>query len=58
MYTVFDLGAGYHCKNGDLALTPDNLFDRKYFISAHGNADSHIMPGAPRTFTVSARWHM
>jgi len=57
-YLVFDLGAGYHGKNVDVALTLDNLFDRNYFISAHGNADMYNMPGAPRTLTVSARWHM
>ena len=57
-FVTFDLGAGYHGKNVDVALTLDNLFDRKYFIAAHGNADMYNMPGAPRTLTVSARWHM
>lgn len=57
-YVTFDLGTGYHGKKVDLTLTLDNLFDRKYFIAAHGNADMYNMPGAPRTLTVTARWHM
>ncbi|MFM0737672.1 TonB-dependent siderophore receptor [Paraburkholderia xenovorans] len=57
-YVTFGLGAGYHGKKMDVALTLDNLFDRKYYISAHGNSDMYNMPGAPRTLTVSARWHM
>jgi len=57
-FVTFDLGAGYHGKNVDVTLTLENLFDRKYFIAAHGNADMYNMPGAPRTLTVAARWHM
>lgn len=57
-YVTFDLGTGYHGKKVDLTLTLDNLFDRKYFIAAHGNADMYNMPGAPRTLAVTARWHM
>jgi catecholate siderophore receptor len=57
-FVTFDLGAGYHGKKVDVTLTLDNLFNRNYFISAHGNADMSNMPGDPRTFTVSARWRM
>lgn len=57
-FVTFDLGAGYHGKNVDVTLTLENLFDRKYFIAAHGNADMYNMPGAPRTLTAAARWHM
>ncbi|WP_133645136.1 TonB-dependent receptor [Paraburkholderia flava] len=57
-FVTFDLGAGYHGKKVDVTLTLDNLFDRKYFIAAHGNADMFNMPGAPRTLTATARWHM
>jgi catecholate siderophore receptor len=32
-------------------MNVENLFDRRYFASAHGN--NNIMPGAPRTLRVS-----
>jgi catecholate siderophore receptor len=57
-FVTFDLGAGYHGKKVDVTMTLSNLFDRKYYIAAHGSADLYNMPGDPRTFTVTARWHM
>nr|WP_235431030.1 TonB-dependent siderophore receptor [Burkholderia ubonensis] len=57
-FTVFNLGAGYRSKKVDVTLTLDNLFDRRYYISAHGNADMYNMPGAPRTLAATVKWHM
>ncbi|WP_410199099.1 TonB-dependent receptor [Burkholderia cenocepacia] len=57
-FTVFNLGAGYRSKKVDVTLTLDNLFDRRYFIAAHGNADLYNMPGDPRTLTATVKWHM
>ncbi|WP_323121168.1 TonB-dependent receptor [Burkholderia alba] len=57
-FMIFNLGAGYRSKRVDVTLTLDNLFDRKYFISAHGNADLYNMPGEPRTLTAAVKWHM
>jgi catecholate siderophore receptor len=57
-FTVFNLGAGYRSKKMDVTLTLDNLFDRRYFISAHGNADMFNMPGEPRTLTATVKWHL
>ncbi|WP_337687870.1 TonB-dependent receptor [Mycetohabitans sp. B46] len=57
-FTVFNLGAGYRSKKMDVTLTLDNLFDHRYFISAHGNADMFNMPGEPRTLTATVKWHL
>lgn len=57
-FTVFNLGAGYRSKRVDVTLTLDNIFNRRYFISAHGNADLYNMPGEPRTLTAAVKWHM
>jgi catecholate siderophore receptor len=57
-FTVFNLGAGYRSKKVDVTLTLDNLFNRRYFIAAHGNADLYNMPGDPRTLTATVKWHM
>jgi len=54
-YVIFEAGAGYHCKYGEINLLVENLFDRKYYVSGHGNADNYNMPGAPRTVVVSYR---
>ncbi|WP_322093516.1 TonB-dependent receptor domain-containing protein [Paraburkholderia bannensis] len=57
-FSVFNLGAGYRSKRVDVTLTLDNIFNRRYFISAHGNADLHNMPGESRTLTAAVKWHM
>ncbi|WP_321846525.1 TonB-dependent receptor [Paraburkholderia bannensis] len=57
-FTVFNLGAGYRSKRVDVTLTLDNIFNCRYFISAHGNADLYNMPGEPRTLTAAVKWHM
>lgn len=57
-FTVFNLGAGYRSRRVDVTLTLDNLFNRRYFISAHGNSDLYNMPGEPRTLTATVKWHM
>nr|WP_244125622.1 TonB-dependent siderophore receptor [Burkholderia gladioli] len=57
-FTVFNLGGGYRSRIVDVTLTLDNLFDRRYFISGHGNADMYNMPGDPRTLTATVKWHI
>jgi catecholate siderophore receptor len=51
-YTRFDGVLFYnidqHCK---LQLNVENVFDKKYYTSAH--SDSNIMPGAPRTLRLT-----
>ena len=54
-YTRYD-GAIYYTVNGniDLQLNVENLFNKKYFPSAH--SDTNITTGAPRGFYLSANF--
>lgn len=54
-YSRYD-GAIYYTVNGniDLQLNVENLFDKKYFPSAH--SDSNISPGMPRAFYLSVNF--
>lgn len=51
-YTRVD-GALFYTFGSDyrLQLNVENLFDKKYYASAHG--DNNIMPGAPRSYKLS-----
>jgi catecholate siderophore receptor len=54
-YARYD-GAVYYTVNDniDLQLNVENLFNKKYFPSAH--SDNNITPGAPRGYYVNARF--
>jgi iron complex outermembrane recepter protein len=55
-YTVADLVFYYRVKTVDLALKIGNLFDKTYWDSVGSTlADLSVVPGAPRSVTVSAR---
>ena len=55
-YTVVDLGVYYKIsKNIDLTFKVSNLFDERYLESAGATADINIVPGQPRTGTLSLR---
>ena len=54
-YTRFDASAYYETKNYDLKLTLNNIFDKEYFISAHGGADLYNTYGAPRSAMLSLK---
>jgi catecholate siderophore receptor len=51
-YTRLD-GALYYNIGNDyrLQLNVENLLDKQYYASAHG--DNNIMPGAPRSFKLT-----
>lgn len=55
-----ELPYGFYAAAGAqyVTLALDNRFDRRYFISAHDNADMFHMPGEPRALTVSVKWRM
>lgn len=55
-YGVIHLGAGYHARKVDVAVTLKNLLGRKYFIAAHGGANDYNMPGDPRSVLLTARY--
>lgn len=52
-YTRFDASAFYETPKYDVRLTLNNLFDKEYFISAHGGADLYNTYGAPRSALLS-----
>jgi len=54
-YTRFDATAFYETKKYDIRLAVNNIFDKRYFISAHGGADLYNTPGAPMNALLSLR---
>ncbi|WP_166726915.1 TonB-dependent receptor [Crenobacter cavernae] len=56
-YTVGDIGLIYQSKRFEANLMLKNVADVKYYVSAHGGADDYNMPGAPRTLSLSTRFH-
>lgn len=57
-YMTVDLGAGYRSKHVDVTLNLQNLFNRAYYVSAHGGAENYNMPGAPRMALLGVRYKM
>lgn len=57
-YMTVDLGAGYRSKHLDVTLNLQNLFNRAYYVSAHGAAENYNMPGAPRMALLGVRYKM
>ncbi len=57
-YMTVDLGAGYRSKHLDVTLNLQNLFNRAYYVSAHGGAENYNMPGAPRMALLGVRYKM
>jgi len=59
-YHVFGLGASYGLKMGTTAVTlrarVDNLFDKFYWRDVTQQLGGYLLPGAPRTFRVSAQF--
>ncbi|MFP3501815.1 TonB-dependent receptor [Burkholderia sp. SIMBA_062] len=53
-YVRWDGKAGYRTRDLELTLAVVNLTDRDYYASA--TSLSQIMPGAPRTFTLTAAY--
>lgn len=51
-YTRFDAHLLYATGPWQVRLRAENLFDKRYFVSAHGGSDGFNTPGAPRTFSV------
>ena len=59
-YHVFGLGAAYDMKMGSQNVTlrarVDNLFDKFYWRDVTQQLGGYLLPGAPRTFRVSAQF--
>jgi iron complex outermembrane receptor protein len=57
-YTIADAAVYYKLNDRvDLTLKVTNLFDKVYYESAGFSADIQIVPGEPRTLTLTARTH-
>lgn len=54
-YAVTDAALFYHAERYELGLNVNNLFDRRYFVSAHGGSNILNLPGAPRNAQVTLR---
>ncbi|HEV8696037.1 MAG TPA: TonB-dependent siderophore receptor [Lysobacter sp.] len=52
-YTRYDAHVVYGTGPWQARLRVENLFDKRYFVSAHGGVDGYNTPGAPRTFSVT-----
>jgi iron complex outermembrane receptor protein len=59
-YHVFGLGTSYALKTGDTKVTlrarVDNVFDKFYWRDVTPDLGGYLIPGAPRTFRVSAQF--
>ncbi|WP_293778633.1 TonB-dependent siderophore receptor [uncultured Oxalicibacterium sp.] len=55
-YTTVDAMVAYRVKGVDLQLNIFNVFDKKYYASAHGSVANSITPGAPRSAQLTARY--
>ena len=53
-YVRWDGKAGYRTRDFEVTLAAVNLTDRDYYANATGLAQ--IMPGTPRTFTLTAAY--
>jgi catecholate siderophore receptor len=54
-YARFDATVFYEAKSYEVRLAVNNLFDRRYFVSAHGGADLYNTPGAPRNALLTLK---
>jgi iron complex outermembrane receptor protein len=54
-YTTVDLAAYYKIRDVRLTLKVTNLFDRTYYESAGSSGALAILPGQPRSVTLTAR---
>lgn len=52
-YTRYDAHLLYSTGPWQVRLRAENLFDKRYFVSAHGGSDGFNTPGAPRTYSVT-----
>lgn len=54
-YVTADAALLYKSASYDLALNVKNLADKKYYVSAHGDANNLNLPGAPRSIEATLR---
>ncbi len=55
-YTTMDAMVSYRIKGIDLQLNVYNIFDKEYIASAHSSLPNSLLPGAPRSAQLTARY--
>jgi len=55
-YTTVDAMVSYKIKGFDLQLNVYNIFDKEYIASAHSSLPNSLLPGAPRSAQLTARY--
>lgn len=56
-YTVVDATAGYVQKKYELRLNLYNLADKMYYTGGYNNSPNRVLPGQPRSTTLTARYN-
>ena len=57
-YVTADAALFYRTRGGlDMTFDVKNLFNKKYFIAAHGGANNFNLPGAPITAQLTVRYN-
>ena len=56
-YWVADATAGYVQKKYEVRLNAYNLFDKLYYVGGYQNASNRVVPGLPRSASVTFRYY-
>lgn len=57
-YVTADAMAAYRTAKYEVQFNVNNLFNTGYIISGHGSSPNLSLPGAPRNFALTLRYHM
>ncbi|WDZ96396.1 TonB-dependent siderophore receptor [Herbaspirillum sp. WKF16] len=57
-YVTADAMAAYRTAKYELQFNVNNIFNTGYIISGHGSSPNLSLPGAPRSFALTLRYHM
>lgn len=55
-YTVYNAMFGYSQKKYDITLNAYNLSDKKYYTAGYQNNPAFVIPGSPRSFSLTMRY--
>jgi catecholate siderophore receptor len=54
--TIFDLTAAYVKPNYEVRLNVTNVSDKTYYVGGYNNNANRVLPGEPRTYSVTLRY--
>ena len=55
-YHVWDLTAAYVQPSYEVRLNANNVTDEHYYYGGYQNSPSRVLPGAPRTYSMTVRY--